>query len=156
LRLDDIEAMELDSEATSNPGDPDKIRERLRINGATEAEIEFLLNDERVELNAMPSDVFIQFVERKLNEHGVAKVIPSADMLTEAFTTFKRGRAAYEALRAELERLNKEPVNVPADLADLVKARLVANPAATWDRAVKAILYEGNDIEEKDDDATDL
>ena len=54
LRLADVEEMGLDSEATSNPGDEDKIRERLEINGATEEEIDFLLNDERVELNAMP------------------------------------------------------------------------------------------------------
>ena len=107
LRLADVEELGLDSEATSNPGDEDKIRERLEINGATEEEIDFLLNDERVELNAMPSDVLIQFVERKLNENGVANVIPSAEMLAEAFTTFERGRLACAALKAELERLNK-------------------------------------------------
>jgi hypothetical protein len=151
LRLADMEELELDSEATSNPGDQDKIRERLEINGATEEEIDFLLNDERVELNAMPSDVFIQFVERKLNENGVAKVIPSAEMLAEAFATFERGRLAYEALKAELERLNKEPVDVPADLADRVKAHLVENPTATWDSAVKAIIDGGDDSEESGD-----
>ena len=47
----------------------------------------------------MPSDVFIQFVERKLDENGVAKVIPSTELLAEAFTTFERGRLAYEAPR---------------------------------------------------------
>ena len=57
-----------------------------------------------------------QFVERKLNENGVAKVIPSAETLAETFTTFKRGRLAQAALKAELERLNAEPVDVPADL----------------------------------------
>jgi hypothetical protein len=143
LRLDDVEEMGLDAEPTSNQGDQDKIRERLEINGATEEEIDFLLNDERVELNAMSSDVFIQFVERKLNENGVAKVIPSAEMLAEAFTTFERGRLAYAALKAEVERLNKEPVDVPADLEQRVKAHLAENPAETWDAAVKAIIDGG-------------
>jgi hypothetical protein len=92
--------------------------------------------------------VFIQFVERKLNENGVAKVIPSAEMLAEAFTTFKRGRLAYAALKAELERLNKEPVDVPADLADRGKAHLAEKPAATWDSAVRAIIDGGDDSEE--------
>jgi hypothetical protein len=95
--------------------------------------------------------VFIQFVERKLNENGVAKVIPSAEMLAEAFTTFERGRLAYEALKAELERLNKEPVDVPADLADRVKAHLAEKPAATWDSAVRAIIDGGDDSEESGD-----
>ena len=31
---------------------------------------------QRVELNAMTSDQFVAFVERKLTEHGAAKVIP--------------------------------------------------------------------------------
>jgi hypothetical protein len=99
----------------------------------------------------MPSDVFIQFVERKLDENGVAKVIPSTELLAEAFTTFERGRLAYQALRAELERLNKEPVEVPADLADRVKAHLVEKPTATWDSAVKAIIDGGDDSEESGD-----
>jgi len=151
LRLADVEELGLDSEATSNKGDDDKIAERLRINGATDDEVAFLLNEERVELNAMPSDVFIQFVERKLNENGVAKVIPLAEKLAEAFTTFERGRLAHAALKAELERLNKEPVDVPADLTDRVKAHLAENPAETWDAAVKAIIGEVDDSEESGD-----
>ena len=152
LRLDDVEEMGLDAEPTSNNGDDDKVAERLRINGATDEEVDFLLNEERVELNAMSSDVFIEFVERKLNENGVAKVIPTAEKLAEAFTTFKRGRLAYEALKAEVERLNKEPVDVPADLEQRVKAHLAEKPAETWDFAVKAILGdEGGDDEESGD-----
>jgi hypothetical protein len=155
LRLADVEEMGLDAEPTSNKSDDDRIAERLRINGATDEEVAFLIGEERVELNAMSSDVFVEFVERKLIEHGVAKVIPPAEMLAEAFTTFERGRLAYEALKAELERLNKEPVDVPADLADRVKAHLVENPAETWDAAVKAIIGEesgGGGAGDDDDD----
>jgi hypothetical protein len=151
LRLADVEELGLDSEATSNPGDEDKIRERLRINGATDEEVDFLLNDERVELNAMSSDVFIEFVERKLNENDIVKVIPSAEKLAEAFTTFERGRLVYAALKAEVERLNKEPVDVPVDLEQRVRDHLVENPAETWDAAIKAIIDEGDDSEESGD-----
>jgi hypothetical protein len=70
------------------PTRPAKIRDRLRRNGATSEEIEFLLNEERVELNAMTSDVFIQFIEGKLEEHEVTKVIPAKDRLAEAFKLF--------------------------------------------------------------------
>jgi hypothetical protein len=121
------------------------IRARLRKDGATEAEIDFLTTGpgntgQRVELNAMASDVFVAFVRRKLAEHGAAKVIPSSEMLTEAFTAFKRGAMAKAALEAELERLNAEPVVVPADLDAQVQVRLKADPKLAWDEAVKAIM----------------
>ena len=45
LRLTDVEEMELDSEPTSNKGDDDAIAERLRINGATDEEVAFLLGE---------------------------------------------------------------------------------------------------------------
>ena len=74
----------LDDEPVALKSDKDAVAYRLRINGATEAEIEFLLEGpegvgRRVELNAMTSDQFIAFVERKLEEHGVAKVVPNTD-----------------------------------------------------------------------------
>ena len=153
LRLKDVQELELEAEDFSFRESEDALAHRLRINGATPEEIAFLLDGERVELNAMPSDQFVAFVERKLDENGVAKVIPSAEMLAEAFTTFKRGRLAYAALKAELERLNKEPVDVPADLEKRVKAHLVENPAETWDAAVKAIIDGGDDSESGDGDA---
>ena len=157
LRLADVEEVGLDAEPTSNKGDDDRVAERLRINGATAEEVDFLLNDERVELNAMSSDVFIEFVERKLNENGVAKVIPSAEMLGGAFTTFKRGRLAYAALKAEFERLNKEPVDVPADLEKRVRDHLAESPTETWDAALKVIagLDDDDSDPEADEDGDD-
>ena len=82
-------------------------RKRLRIDGATEAEIEFLLSGEgntgqRVELNAMTSDQFVAFVERKLAEHRAAKVSLSAETPAETYTALKRGEMAQQALKAEL------------------------------------------------------
>jgi RNA polymerase subunit RPABC4/transcription elongation factor Spt4 len=63
LRLADVEAMSLESEEVSlGMAGRSKIRERLKRNGATQAEIDFLLGGRRVELNAMPSDQFIEFV----------------------------------------------------------------------------------------------
>ena len=49
-------------------------------NGATPEEAEFLL-ERRVELNAMPSDVFITWLEAKLKKHGIKKIVPDANML---------------------------------------------------------------------------
>jgi hypothetical protein len=151
LRLADVEEMGLDAEPTSNNGDDDRIAERLRINGATDEEVAFLIGEERVELNAMSSDVFVEFVERKLNEHGVAKVIPAPATLAEAFTAFRRGAAAQAALEPEMARLNAEPVEVPSDLDARLRAHLEDNPEETWDAALKAIA--GLEDDDEDDEA---
>jgi hypothetical protein len=159
LRLADIDHLELRDQAESCTlqGEKGVIAKRLRINGATEAEIEFLLDGDddktgqRVELNALTSDQFVAFVERKLIAHGARKVVPDAELLGRTYVVMQRGHVAKKALAAELKRLNAEQVDVPADLAARVKAHLVKNPAATWSSAVEAILDEGDDSEEKDD-----
>jgi hypothetical protein len=51
----------------------------------------------------------------------------------------------------KLEGLKKEPVDVPADLEQRVRDHLAENPTETWDSAVKAIIDEGDDSEERAD-----
>jgi hypothetical protein len=122
-------------------------RANLRQNGATEAEIDYLLTPmagetsggKRVELNAMASDVFVAFVQRKLARHLV-KLVPSPETLAAAYVAFTRSAAAETALKAELERLNAVPVVVPANLGRKVRAYLKRNPTGTWDDAVRAML----------------
>ena len=46
------------------------------------AEITFLRH-RRVELNTMSAGVFVQFLERKLVEHGIGKVVPGNDVLAQ-------------------------------------------------------------------------
>jgi hypothetical protein len=108
LRRNDVERLGLESEPVALGKDHGALAERLRVNGATEAEIEFLMSGRRVELNAMSSDVFARFVEDALRRHGVEKVIPDPRTLTKACAAFKRGAAARAALVSELERLNAE------------------------------------------------
>jgi hypothetical protein len=79
LRLSDVREMHLAAEEY-DPGHWDKRQETLARHGAAYEEISFL-HGHRVELNAMPSDVFIRFLERKLTEHGVRKLVPDADVL---------------------------------------------------------------------------
>ncbi len=122
-------------------------RKRLRINGATEAEIDFLLHGEgntgqRVELNAMTSDQFVAFVESKLTEHGAVKVVPSAETLAGAYAAFRRGAMATAALDAELARVNAVPVDVPDDLAERVRGYLHEHPKETWDNAFRGLIED--------------
>ena len=66
-----------------------KIRATLRRHGATEDEIDFLLH-RRVELNAFASDALVAWIERKLEEHGVAKIVPDDDTLANAYRRMRR------------------------------------------------------------------
>jgi len=84
LRKDDIGGLE--SEAY-NPGA--NIESNLRSNGATEEEIE-ILKERRVELNAFTSDTFIAFIERKLSQNGIRKIVPAQQKLAEAYRLFVR------------------------------------------------------------------
>lgn len=143
LRLADVKAMNLDSEAVEYSGDADP-RPGLIERGATPAEADFLVmgqKDERwtghrVELNAMDSQQFLNWLEDKLQAHGVTKFVPDD---TEALKT-----AWYRAWR--ITELNKrialaaedlpEPPEPPADLTEQVHAALEAYPTLRWDAAL--------------------
>jgi hypothetical protein len=139
LRLADVERLGLASESVAIDRDEDALARRLRINGATEPEIEFLLSGRRVELNAMTSDVFVRFVEDGLSAHGVTKVVPPTATLAETYAAVRRGAMARQALEAELVRLNGAIIETPADLEQRVRDHLVAHPEETWDAAVRAV-----------------
>jgi hypothetical protein len=75
LRLDDVIELGLEgaSEEVFDNGSVDSRRDNLLMNGATEAEVEFLLK-RRVELNALTSDQLVRFVEKKLaDRHLISK-----------------------------------------------------------------------------------
>ena len=65
---------------------------------SSDAAIDFL-SDQRVELNAMTSRQLVDFVERKLNEHGVAKVIPDARHAGRHLSDVCRQRATVGKIR---------------------------------------------------------
>ena len=111
LRLEDID--ELQSEDAFDKGDRDSRAWNLQENGATIEEIDFLL-DGRVELNAMTSDQMVDFVERKLKQHGIEKVVPDDDDLATAYALFARSHQAEQIVLRELKKLNGAAVRSPA------------------------------------------
>jgi hypothetical protein len=138
LRLPDIGGLQ--AEDVFDRGDEDARRINLHKNGATREEIELLLH-RRVELNAMTSRQLVDFVERKLNEHGIGKVISTKDELERAYRLFAHGRAAQEFIERELAKLNGSAnMAAPANLKKRVTAYLKDHPTARWDDAVAAIL----------------
>ena len=86
---------------------------------------------DEVELNALPSDVLVDFVERKLQgfrEKRILprKVVPDVQVLAEAYRMFKREPHIQAAVAAENARLGSIPV--PADLEFKVREYLAEHP----------------------------
>jgi hypothetical protein len=134
-------------------------RENLELHGATPDEIAFLCDDHgppwlghRVELNALVGRQFTDWLEGKLTEHGVAKVIPEPATLDRAY------RDTYESawLNARIAELygqvrqRARDLDVPDDLANRVASLLANQPYLGWDSAVASIVRRA--IEAEDDD----
>jgi len=138
LRLDDVEEMDLQSEDSGGSKVSD---ERLVEAGCTPEEIAFLA-DERVELNAMPSDQFIEFLESKLEEHGIKKVVPDIDDLNNAYAIFAEGKELKAAF-ADAEKAlaaKRAKIEIPKDLKKQVEDVLEVYPEIPWHRAVHSII----------------
>jgi hypothetical protein len=153
LRLADVQAEGLQSESvfygTSDP------RLNLRDNGATEEEIQFLCSSgsrfsgQRVELNAFASDQFIAWLESKLAEHGVKKVVPDETTLRAAYQralTVATFRKRAEAMADEIHEEVMATV-VPKNLRKLVRKRLTADDKIPWDQAMADLVQETVDDE---------
>ena len=110
LRLADVQAYNLAAESVSyGKSDP---KWNLRKNGVIQDEIQFLCghstysgySGQRVELNAFPSDQLIEWLETKLKQHGVQKMIPDAERLGEAY----RRALEVEILQRHAEKITEE------------------------------------------------
>ena len=108
--------------------------------GATAEEVEFLLH-RRVELNAFTSGDLIAWIEGKLKEHGVEKVIPDEAVLHEAYRRRHQSRYLTDHFDELVERSRQhvENLDIPVDLVERVAQRLRQEPALSWDDAVGEI-----------------
>jgi hypothetical protein len=157
LGLDDVVEMELESEYQHHPkGDKSALIANLEENGASSEEIEFMFGDfdqlrstRRVELNAMTSPQFVDFLERKLREHGVEKIIPEQELLGEAYAELEKGRRLAEAIR-KLDGIEIDSDDVPDDLQEQVSEYLKAHPEVRWDAALGAIVESGAQSDTED------
>jgi hypothetical protein len=141
LRLSDVRELDLEAsaEAVFDRGtDTAKLR-NLKLNGATREEAEFLLR-RRVELNALPSDRLVTFIERKLTERGIQKIVPNADLLRDAYQLYAKSKRVEEIVAKAISEIDDGDIAAPADLASRVAAHLKQHPELRWDEAVAAIV----------------
>jgi hypothetical protein len=141
LRLGDVKAMDLESEPVTVSGNWEKRAATLRRHGASEDEITFLRN-RRVELNAMTSRQLVDFIEEKLEEHGVEKVIPD-DAIIEQHARRMIARQLVEQAIAKISKEiteQAETAELSADLRERIAAVLKQQPELPWDVAVAQIV----------------
>ena len=145
LRLEDAETWGLESESVTHRESMESIRHRLRLAGATPEEINFLLT-ERVELNAFTSDALVEWIEGKLEEHGVTKVIPDDETLAEAYRRELQSAWLRDRFDELLEASYKavEGLDIPTDLRKRVSAALDEDPELAWNQAVRSIAAGGS------------
>jgi hypothetical protein len=143
LRLTDVYELDLEASAEDvfDRGSEAARRRNLILNGATGEEVDFLLR-RRIELNALPSDQLVAFIERKLNEHGVQKIVPDDDLLREAYQLYAKNKRVEKIVAKAISELDDEDITVPDDLAARVTEYLREHPELRWDEAIAAIVGE--------------
>ncbi len=154
LRLEDVQEWNLEAEPCSyGKSDPTC---NLLENGATTKEVQFLCDGyamrgyagQRVELNAFTSGDLVEWIEAKLKEHGIKKVIPDKATVEAAY---RRAAVAHivnsqleSIIRAAQERVNTEKLK-PEQIVRDVKKRLKKRPDMSWDKAIIEIVAGASD-----------
>jgi hypothetical protein len=139
LRLTDVNGLESEPVPLVDSGEWSYRRVTLKRHGASPEEIEYL-RSRRVELNAMTSGQLVEFVETKLAEHDVGKLIPDDDVIEE-----HARRVITELMIAKISDEIAEKaaaVDLPEDLRSGVERLLEQQPELPWDAAVAAIVRD--------------
>jgi hypothetical protein len=140
LRLADVEEMGLEPEPVDVSGNWWKRGETLRRHGATPEEIAFL-EESRVELNAMTSRQLLDFVEKKLDENGVEKLVPEDALLEQHARRLLEQRLASQALTRLKSKITRQAAatKLPADLRQRLVEMLADKPQLPWDAALAVV-----------------
>jgi hypothetical protein len=145
------------SNLPSEPNNSNISDERLSQAGLDQDAIDFL-RTQRVELNAMTSRQLVNFVEAKLKQHGITKVIPSGETLAKAYEMFAASDRLSEAFEEMKEKLledeSEESIKVPKDLEARIRKTFAQHPEITWHRAVRWMI-DPDAPEDEDDDEND-
>jgi Topoisomerase 6 subunit A/Spo11, Toprim domain len=145
LRLTDVNEMGLASEDVDVAGN--RTRE-LQKCGATPEEIDMLTGGQRVELNAMTSAQFIEWLELKLDQRGVKKVVPSKEVLDSIYTlAFLTNKVNDVIARVQAEWGENGHVEIPANLGEKVREIIAENPELSWDQAVSRVVSPDDEEE---------
>jgi hypothetical protein len=148
LRLADLRALGLEGEEVEYRKRKKDPRELLVKRGVPKAERDYLVRSgppyrgRRAELNELTNEQLIAFIERKLIEAGVRKVVPEVGRLRDEFARAWRAgrvrRAVEEAERKAWEEVAKLAPPVPANLQRAVRKN-IEGTADDWRSAVRSM-----------------
>ncbi len=157
IRLVDIQKYNLESEDCSLGEGVSEPTQNLKENGATQEEINFLYRDKkpierkdrkkkylftgrRVELNAFSSENLVEWIERKLEEHGIKKVIPDNETLKTAYRRAALANLLNKHIESVIDELKASVAKLkPTQLAQKVGKLLKQYPEMSWDQAIADI-----------------
>lgn len=135
-------------------------RNHLEECGATPEEIEFLIPEssvshrgwdgQRVELNAITSEEFVEFLRRKLDQHKPEKVIPAEKVLKETYRRAMLGVKVRDFIDKRQE--DAREYKAPKSLAAKIRGKLDASPNLSWDQAIWELAREQEILNGEDDD----
>lgn len=148
LRIEDVTAMSLQSEPVEYDSNVDP-GINLRQSGATEDECRYLVQGmrngrwfgERVELNAMTSDQFLSWLRQRLDDLGVAKMVPAEEALRAAYRHALQRAHIQKAIDEANDNYDRSDVKIPDALTDEVRQRIEGTSSA-WDDAIFEIACE--------------
>jgi hypothetical protein len=103
---------------------------------------------QRVELNAMTSDQFIDWLEQKLADAGVQKVVPDRAALENAYRRAVRQKRVQAAIKEALAAIDEdEEIPIPSDLEARIWEQLDGS-AQAWDHVLWD-LVDGDETEDE-------
>lgn len=151
LRLADVQRMRLQAERVEYHQRKHPGHALTGCDGASSEEINFLCGKRtddkfwigrRVELNAMTARQFVEWLESKLSEHGLGKVVPDAPTLKVAWRRARRIARVNAAIARAMEQEADEDHDgekPPPDLGRKVRQLLDREPRLPWDLALMRI-----------------
>jgi hypothetical protein len=142
IRLADAEKYRLPAENVIHEKiSPLALRSQLQQNGATDQEIMFLMNH-RVELNAFTSPQLVEWIEGKLDEVGVKKVVPGRAALERVYRV-NLSKAYFVKHTQDIVQQAQDFANrqqISSDLAEQVRELLDDDPTIPWDEAIEQMV----------------
>ncbi len=102
----------------------------------------------RVELNAFASDELIAWIERKLDEKGVRKIVPDDETLADAYHRMRRQALTQERINEAIAEMEEEEeVDPPEGLRARVEQDLKAAPDRSWDSVLRQIAEDDHEAQ---------
>ena len=144
IRMEDVEEWNLAPEDQHHRNPSQDPPRTCSDNGGTVEEAEFISEGQRVELNMLTGPQFVEFVENKLEDHGVEKVRPDEETLKEAWERAHVARQVNDLIE-EIYSKNRDVPPMPDDIAKRLREALEEKPAQSWDEALWDIVGEDSD-----------